>query len=473
MEPGSNDRHNSNIPNNKYKIEDIFNKNCVLYFPPNRFEEPAWLNERNLKAQAEYMDIIDLTGHRIRKLINHSRLHDNQNWLFNIIYDMTVFETQTSNQTVSLPVPLIASGNATRTYKIVLQLIQSVMRANRNVRLGIGGRLNRVISIEGEPEQIVPNVFHLSSGETSLMNLFLSILRDFDLCGASFTNAEEIRGIAIVDEIDLHLHAVHQNTILPGLIQMFPNVQFVVTTHSPLFVLGMKKIFGENGFALHLLPSGQQISPEEFSEFENAYQTFTKTSKFSEEIRKEIKNAQKPIIFVESTTDRKYLEKAFQLLDQKAMLERIEMREIGGTGTLTKIWKSFVPDLAESISQKIVLLHDCDISVDAENKNNLFRRNIPKQSEHPIDKGIENLFSRAILEKALNYKSAFINITSKHDKTNRGKSITVPEKWAIHKDEKTILCNWLCENGTQDDFQYFREIFELLKAVLNFTPNGI
>ena len=31
-------------------------------FPPNRFEEPAWLNEENLKAQAQYMDMKHMYG---------------------------------------------------------------------------------------------------------------------------------------------------------------------------------------------------------------------------------------------------------------------------------------------------------------------------------------------------------------------------------------------------------------------------
>ena len=53
----------------------------------------------------------------------------------------------------------------------------------------------------------------------------------------------------------------------PSLMRMFPKVQFIVTTHSPLFVLGMDNVFGEDGFALYRLPQGQQISPEEFSEF--------------------------------------------------------------------------------------------------------------------------------------------------------------------------------------------------------------
>ena len=35
---------------------------------------------------------------------------------------------------------------------------------------------------------------------------------------------------------------------------MLPNVQFVVTTHSPLLVLGMKRVFGEDGFALYRCP---------------------------------------------------------------------------------------------------------------------------------------------------------------------------------------------------------------------------
>ena len=73
-----------------------------------------------------------------------------------------------------------------------------------------------------EAGQKVPNIFQLSSGETSLLNIFLSIVRDFDLSGTQFSRAEDVRGIVVVDEVDLHLHAVHQYEILPSLIKMFP-----------------------------------------------------------------------------------------------------------------------------------------------------------------------------------------------------------------------------------------------------------
>lgn len=42
--------------------------------------------------------------------------------------------------------------------------------------------------------------------------------------------------VVLVDEIDLHLHPAWQRTLLDYLSQRFPNVQFIVTAHSPLVV---------------------------------------------------------------------------------------------------------------------------------------------------------------------------------------------------------------------------------------------
>ena len=42
------------------------------------------------------------------------------------------------------------------------------------------------------------------------------------------------RGVLIVDEIDLHLHPVWQRQLRNFLSDMFPNFQFILTTHSPL-----------------------------------------------------------------------------------------------------------------------------------------------------------------------------------------------------------------------------------------------
>lgn len=44
------------------------------------------------------------------------------------------------------------------------------------------------------------------------------------------------RGVVLIDEIDLHLHPDWQRSLLPTLSRALPNIQFIVTTHSPLVV---------------------------------------------------------------------------------------------------------------------------------------------------------------------------------------------------------------------------------------------
>lgn len=475
----ANDYYDSNFAkdrNTPKKVEEIFAKNCVLYFPFNRFEEPAWLNEENLRAQAQYMDARHIAGHTSRKVIASSPLHENQNWLFEVVYDRAALELQTQHlpvnlgsNTIPLPVFLGYSGDAASTYEAALQIVR-ILFGRHDVRFGIGKRHNRVVSIMADMDsgskQVVPNIFQMSSGETSLLNLFLSILRDFDLCRTPFASTSDIRGIVVVDEIDLHLHAVHQHGVLPELVKLFPKVQFVVATHSPLFVLGMHRVFGEDGFALYRLPEGQRISPEEFSEFGDAYQAFTETVRFSNDMRAAIENAQKPIVYVEGSIDQTYIERASQLLGKEAILQRVEMRDGGGMGNLDKIWK--LRNYPDSIVRKgVVLLYDCDREISLQENGNFVRQAIPRQDDHPIKKGIENLLSKETLEKARQHKPAFIDVDPERTKTVRGESQIVHEEWSINKDEKKNLCDWLCANGTQEDFQQFRVIFELLGNMLD------
>ena len=254
---------------------------------------------------------------------------------------------------------------------------------------------------------------------------------------------------------------------------MFPKVQFIVTTHSPLFVLGLAQTYGEDGFALYRMPQGQQISPEEFSEFGDAYLAFRTTSRFSDDIRVAVRDAQSPILYMEGKTDVRYLVRAADLLGHTPTLDALEVDEREGGGNLKRIWEA-VRNLPVSIvPRKVVLLHDCDYEGPEQTKENRFRRTIPHQSEHPIEKGIENLFSKATLAKALGYKPEFIDITEAHQEKVRGKVQAIPEKWVVNEDEKTNLCNWLCENGTAEDFQHFQAIFDLLGEALGSPKNEV
>ena len=52
----------------------------------------------------------------------------------------------------------------------------------------------------------------------------------------TLTKAYQQEGIVLIDEVETHLHLELQRLVLPLLTQLFPNIQFIVTTHSP-FVL--------------------------------------------------------------------------------------------------------------------------------------------------------------------------------------------------------------------------------------------
>jgi len=75
----------------------------------------------------------------------------------------------------------------------------------------------------------------LSSGYQAILDIVLDIImRMQNQSKRSFVF--NVPGIVIIDEIDVHLHLELQKNILPFLTTLFPNIQFIVTTHSP-FIL--------------------------------------------------------------------------------------------------------------------------------------------------------------------------------------------------------------------------------------------
>lgn len=50
----------------------------------------------------------------------------------------------------------------------------------------------------------------------------------------------ETDGIVLIDEVDLHLHPTWQKRILKDLMDIFPKVQFIVSTHAPEIINSVK-----------------------------------------------------------------------------------------------------------------------------------------------------------------------------------------------------------------------------------------
>lgn len=50
------------------------------------------------------------------------------------------------------------------------------------------------------------------------------------------TSLTDMRGVVLIDELDLHLHPRWQSEVVQALSRTFPCLQFIITTHSPLVV---------------------------------------------------------------------------------------------------------------------------------------------------------------------------------------------------------------------------------------------
>lgn len=94
----------------------------------------------------------------------------------------------------------------------------------------------------------------MSDGYQSVINMVAEIAyRCIMLNGFLGTDAvEKTPGIVMIDEVDLYLHPLWQRHVLEDFQRAFPNIQFIVTTHSPFIVQSVKskniiKLDGEKG----------------------------------------------------------------------------------------------------------------------------------------------------------------------------------------------------------------------------------
>lgn len=84
------------------------------------------------------------------------------------------------------------------------------------------------------------NIDQLSDGEKSLITLIGDIARRLAIANPSSNNPLHGDGIILIDEIDLHLHPKWQRLIVTQLTKVFPNCQFIITTHSPQIISHVK-----------------------------------------------------------------------------------------------------------------------------------------------------------------------------------------------------------------------------------------
>lgn len=124
-----------------------------------------------------------------------------------------------------------AKLQAEASLEAVKQAIGIIMPILKNLRIQRTPILDMLIDKDG----VTFSVDQLSQGEKSLLALIFDITRRLILLNPDTSQHSPLEGhgIVLIDEIDLHLHPAWQQKVVPSLIVAFPNIQFILTTHSP------------------------------------------------------------------------------------------------------------------------------------------------------------------------------------------------------------------------------------------------
>jgi len=107
------------------------------------------------------------------------------------------------------------------------------------------------MEVEKKGERLTVN--QLSDGEKCLMAMIGDLARRLALANPMRANVLEGEGVILIDEIDLHLHPKWQRMVIPKLMAVFPNCQFLISTHSPHVITHVRP---ENLFLLSMTEEG-------------------------------------------------------------------------------------------------------------------------------------------------------------------------------------------------------------------------
>ena len=350
-------------------FKNDFRENSYCFFPSDRFEYPHWLNREMASKNSQFTDKVGYKNRLDKSILARTSLDQIKGWILDVFLDSRAdisFDPQKGGFSIN--------QSAYNAYNISLlqkgkenieEILSVILCRNVELEVNIRGVINsRLKIIDKETKQdIIPSLDNLSAGQSTLLSIFASIIKLSDLADVNKSiHLENIEGVILIDEIDLHLHIELQKDVLPKLIAKFPKVQFVISSHSPFFLSGMNKTFGKNLLLLNM-PTGTQLAQvDDFEEFEKAYDIFKELTyshkKELDELKKKINEGTAPLIICEGKTDVSHIKKAKEKLGIAYNLEFYNIPESGG-GSKLKILLEQLAKIPQT--RKVIGIFDRDV----------------------------------------------------------------------------------------------------------------
>ena len=490
---------------NKERVMSIFDNNILTYFPAYRYEQPYYLNDP-YKFSVKFNIDSQFNGYLTNPIEVTSDIEVLANWIMDVVLDWLNYKQENLESVIFQNLNRILSSTLSSKYP------------DRYLRFGIGRRNNsgQRVSIMYDNQQgvsypITPNIFCLSSGELALLSMFGETLRQGDTIRNNI-QLDKIEGIVLIDEVDMHLHIKLQKEILPELFNLFPNIQFIVSSHSPFLNMGLADTLAERSQIIDLDNNGITCSPTNNKLYKEVYELMIdENQRFADkykELEREILQIEKTVIISEGKTDWKHFKAALSYFNENHEFEDIDVEIVEynfdfGDSKLNSLLTqySLFPH-----KYKIIGIFDCDeangknIHAKSGKKqygNNIWGMSIPVPDFRAYNTNgisIEFLYRDEDL-KRLDENGRRIFVTSEFNENGRLKSdpkigvknnhdvknYVLPEKEKIQADEvidingnslalsKEQFATNILEgtgNFSNINFDAFKPVFERLREIL-------
>ena len=328
---------------NESLVKGCVSDNIITCFPSFRYELPYYLTDL-YRHDYSFKKDFNIIGFLKNPLLVVSGIDGIANWLMDLVLDMKQYDEKESNKETVL-------------WKNVNDILTAELSSKLNgkqVRFGLGRRDSgasriSVVNRTGTPEDVYPSIFGMSSGELAILAMFVEILRQADNLHTNI-KLEDIQGIVLIDEIDKHLHIKLQKEVLPAMLELFPNVQFIVSTHSPFLTMGLAENAKtlERSKIIDLDQGGMVTEPKSIGIYDEVYKMMIgENNNFKElydDLKTQIKASTKPLVITEGKTDAKHIKNAIKRLGIKDV--DVEFYEIGnqnwGDTELKKLFEQLV-----------------------------------------------------------------------------------------------------------------------------------
>ena len=447
-----------------------FKNGVYCFFTADRSDKPSWLNPKLFINPKRDEQTLRQSNDIPNAIVVERMLTNLQQWLPTVLIEARADVIEKTDHTGRALLALNHDGD----FDLTSRSIKLWAHINRIFQLVVGDQQAKIGWLGRHAQQpigyISPSMGTepvtldcLSKGQSSLLGIFLTILMHADAIRKT-DDIHSITGVCLIDEADAHLHSNLQAHTLPRLMALFPGIQFVISSHSPLLPIGIERAYGQNGFQLVTMPGGVNTTLKDYDEQRDLFEIITATETFI--AKASAYKSDITFVLTEGKTDAAYLREAIKYLGRESDFQKVIIEEVGYQAPqVTNSGKDGLNNFYKVMSAKpnwtaarFILLYDADCNKPSvEGFVNVI--SVPVSPEGTICNGIENLIPPSVFSD-----QELIELLP--SKPAGPGSITLKQN-----DPKSAICQYICSKH-ETALRCFEPLLTTILEIVSKSQHG-